>query len=178
MQSFVTTSTLGGVQGAIFQDVFTRSSDGKILINASTKKEQLDANRPIKRITVSSGWVVDGFSVTYNIVGGPTATLNHGSQFSQASTIEFNANEILVGVYGRAGTQSYYGRELISQISFIIFNTSTAATRVVGPFGNGNGANQGEAFHCSNVLAFGGFSENTETLGLSGLFFFKDGCKQ
>ncbi|KAH9846899.1 hypothetical protein C2E23DRAFT_540146 [Lenzites betulinus] len=178
MQSFVTTSTLGGTQGAMFQDVMMRSPDGKFFVNAGTKKEQLDANRPIKQMKISSGWVIDGFSVTYNLAGGTTTTLTHGSQFPQAATIDFNANEVLVAVYGRAGSQTYYGREFVSQVYFDIFNTSTATTRTAGPFGNGNGANEGNTFYCSDVMAFGGFAENKDTLGLSGLFFIKDGGKQ
>ncbi|KAI0635435.1 hypothetical protein C8Q77DRAFT_1255848 [Trametes polyzona] len=178
MQSFLTTYAVGGRDASIFQDVFIRVPDGNIIIS-DAKKNQLDRQHPIQRITVSHGWV-DGISVTYQLVGGAASTLAHGSQFPQASVVDFNANEVLVGVTGRAGTQSYYKRDLINSIGFVIFDTAKATTRTVGPFGNGNNSNEGKAFYVSDVIAFGGFAEESANspLLLSGLFFHKDAGQQ
>ncbi|EIW56064.1 uncharacterized protein TRAVEDRAFT_129128, partial [Trametes versicolor FP-101664 SS1] len=124
----------------------------------------LNMARPIKRITVSCGWIIDGISITYNLSDGKTATLEHGSQFGSAATaIDFNADEVLASVLGRAGRQSYYQREMVNNIGFVIFDTAKGTTRTVGPFGNGNRATEGTPFICSDVVAFGGFAESTPT---------------
>lgn len=41
-------------------------------------------------------------------------------------------NEVLIGVFGRAGYQNYYKRKLVNSIGFIIFNKSTLAVRTAG----------------------------------------------
>ncbi|KAI0635434.1 hypothetical protein C8Q77DRAFT_1156721 [Trametes polyzona] len=179
MQSYITTSAVGGREGLIFQDVFIRVPNGNIIIS-DVEKNQLDLHHPIKRITVSHGWVVDGISVTYQLVGGGVSTFDHGSQFPHASVIDFDANEVLVGVFGRAGPQAYYKRDLVNNIGFVIYDTAKASTRIVGPFGNGNNSNEGKAFYVSDVIAFGGFAKEAAnaSLLLSGLFFYKDAGKQ
>ncbi|KAI0643980.1 hypothetical protein C8Q79DRAFT_973775 [Trametes meyenii] len=174
MPNFINTSLVGGRDGTAFNDIYVRGGDGKFVINDAQKGE-LDAAHPIQQITVSSGWIVDGFSVTYQLADGTTAVLDHGSQFPAATIVKLNANEKLVGVFGRAGPQSYYHRELINSIGFVIFDTSTTATRIVGPFGNTNHSNQGTTFYHSDVLAFGGFAQpGAAAVGLCGLFFVKD----
>ncbi|OJT13123.1 hypothetical protein TRAPUB_10327 [Trametes pubescens] len=195
MQSYVTTTSVGGRDGYIFQDVYIRSADGELasvqsllysaledwhseslgnIVIDDHKKDQLDLNRPIKRIAVSNGWIVDGIAITYNLANGKNETLHHGSQFKNADIIDFDPNEILATVFGRAGRQSFYEREMVNNIGFVIFDTVKGTTRTVGPYGNVNGATEGKPFLCSDVIAFGGFAENTDTLGLSGLFFYKD----
>ncbi|RDX43675.1 hypothetical protein OH76DRAFT_1360931 [Lentinus brumalis] len=169
MQSFDTTSAVGGRAGTLFQDIYACGADGELPF----KSLHLNLARPIKRITVSSGWILDGFAVTYNTTDGQTTTVEHGSQFSSPAVIDLNPNEILVSVFGRAGYQSYYKREFISNISFGFFDTVKGTARIVGPFGNSNGANEGKPFLCSEVVAFGGFAESKATEGLSGLFFHK-----
>ncbi|KAI0329341.1 hypothetical protein GY45DRAFT_1325122 [Cubamyces sp. BRFM 1775] len=173
-QSFVSTSLVGGQDGTIFQDIYFRADNGSFMLNAPDKA-QLDANHSIQQITVSSGWIVDGFSVTYQLANGGSTTINHGSQFAAAAVIKFNGNERLVGVFGRAGNQSYYKRALVNSISFVIFDSAKCTTRTVGPFGNGNMSNEGTPFYSSDILAFGGFSRwnNSEPIGLQGLFFYK-----
>ena len=42
------------------------------------------------------------------------------------------ANEVLVGVFGRAGPQTAYKRDLINEINFAIYNKATGTLRVVG----------------------------------------------
>lgn len=41
-------------------------------------------------------------------------------------------DESLVGVFGRAGFQSSYSRNLINSIGFVIFDAKHATTRIVG----------------------------------------------
>lgn len=41
-------------------------------------------------------------------------------------------DERLVGVYGRAGNQTYYKRALVNNINFVIFDTAKGTTRTVG----------------------------------------------
>ncbi|EIW56222.1 uncharacterized protein TRAVEDRAFT_86104, partial [Trametes versicolor FP-101664 SS1] len=101
---------------------------------------------------------VDGIAITYNLTSGDNATLDHGSQFSGATTVNFSTTEILINVFGRAGYQSYYKREMVNNIGFVIFDTAKGTTRTVGPFGNSNGATEGKPFTCSDVIAFGGFA--------------------
>ncbi|CDO69782.1 hypothetical protein BN946_scf184766.g27 [Trametes cinnabarina] len=174
MSSFSTTVLVGGNDGAISQDILFLDGDNNIVIN-NANKNQLDLKHPILQIAISCGWVVDGFSVTYQLGDGSSTTMTHGSQFSPSSAvITFNANEKLVGVYGRAGLQTYYNRSLINNISFVIFDTVAGTTRTAGPYGNGSKSNQGTPFYVSDVMAFGSFAQpNAATVGLSGVFFYK-----
>ena len=41
-------------------------------------------------------------------------------------------NERLVGVFGRAGPQSYYKQDKVNNISFVIFDAAKGTTRVEG----------------------------------------------
>lgn len=41
-------------------------------------------------------------------------------------------NEILASVYGRSGYHSYYGRNLVTSIAFVVFNTETEESRTAG----------------------------------------------
>ncbi|EIW53318.1 uncharacterized protein TRAVEDRAFT_23706 [Trametes versicolor FP-101664 SS1] len=173
MHSFITTSAVGGLDGHQFQDVHMRASDGSIVVD-DLGKDPLDVAHPIQKIIVSHGWIVDGIAVTYQLANGDATTIGHGSQFANASVVELNATEVLVGVFGRAGWHEYYKREMVVDLGFVVFDAAQETTRIVGPFGNGDESNHGKPFYCSDVLAFGGFAVNTNHLGLSGLFFFKD----
>ncbi|OJT05926.1 hypothetical protein TRAPUB_3216 [Trametes pubescens] len=145
-------------------------------------KDPLDVAHPIQRIAVSHGWIVrpaplrsaaqdtnqlalthqvDGIAVTYQLERGEATTIGHGSQFANASIVELNANEVLVGVFGRAGHHDFYKREMVVDIGFVIFDAAEETTRIVGPFGNGDASNHGKPFYCSDALAFGGFAVNT-----------------
>ena len=42
------------------------------------------------------------------------------------------ANEVLVGVFGRAGFQTYYRRDMINQLNFAIYDKATGTLRVAG----------------------------------------------
>ncbi|KAI0748926.1 hypothetical protein C8Q74DRAFT_1374310 [Fomes fomentarius] len=156
MQGYVTSSVVGGRDGYIFNDVFAMNHNGDFLVD-NYEKHVLDKQHPIRSIYVSYGWVVDGIAVEYQNSKGESVTLSHGSQFPDRKEVKFHANEILVGVFGRAGKQGFYKREL-----------------PYGPPSNAPNRDDGEAFYVSDVLAFGGFSKHTSNLGISGLFFFKD----
>ena len=41
------------------------------------------------------------------------------------------ADEVLVGVFGRAGMQSYYKREMINSIGFVVLDPEKQSVRVV-----------------------------------------------
>ncbi|THG98107.1 hypothetical protein EW026_g4019 [Hermanssonia centrifuga] len=144
MQAFLQTSLVGGKDGTRFDDVFT------FVIP-----------------------MVDGIQITYQLANGGTTTLNHGGQSSSAQIIKLSDDESLVGVFGRAGPQTYYKRDMINNIGFVFFNDKTDTVRTVGPFGNSNNSNEGTSFYSSNVFAFGGFAVSENALGLSGLFFYR-----
>ena len=42
------------------------------------------------------------------------------------------ANEVLVGVFGRAGPQTAYKRDLINELNFAIYNKATGTLRTAG----------------------------------------------
>ena len=81
-------------------------------------------------------------------------------------------------MFGRAGLQTYYKREMVNSIGFVIFDTVKWTARVEGvsranhapaffilftrvrqPFGNGNHSNEGTPFYSSDVFAFGSFAQ-------------------
>jgi len=119
---------------------------------------------------------VDGLKIWYqlNRPGTELVAVEHGSQFSGATVVELKPTEILLTVFGRAGYQDLYKRKLVDSIGFVIFDQTSLAVRVEGPFGNSDKSNNGEPFHVSNVMAFGGNAKSTTNLGLAGLSFYKD----
>ncbi|KAI0748921.1 hypothetical protein C8Q74DRAFT_1212442 [Fomes fomentarius] len=178
MQGYVTSSVVGGRDGYIFNDVYAMNYNGDFVID-DYGKSVLDKQHPIQSIYISSGWVVDGIAVKYQLKNGENTTLHHGSQFADRKEVKLQHNEILVGVFGSAGRQGCFGqREFVSKIGFVICDLNTGDIRIAGPYGPPKDAknfwDHGEAFYVSDVLAFGGFAEHTSNLGLSGLFFFKD----
>ncbi|KAI9062537.1 hypothetical protein FKP32DRAFT_1604047 [Trametes sanguinea] len=176
MNSFSSTALFGGKDGLISQDILFLGGDSQFVVNNS-EKSQLDVKHPIQKIVISCGWVVDGFAVTYQLTNGSSTTIKHGSQFSgnpKTVDVTFNKNERLVGVFGRAGYQTFYKRDMINNINFVIFDTAAGTTRVAGPYGNVNKSNEGAPFYVSDVLAFGSFARaNAPDIGLCGLFFYR-----
>ncbi|KAI0688931.1 hypothetical protein C8Q76DRAFT_698612 [Earliella scabrosa] len=171
--SYETTALVGGQDGTLFNDIYILKGDGNFLISDAAKN-QIDTAHPINEIILYHGWVVDGFQVTYKLSNGGTTTIQHGTQAPKpTSTVTFDANEVLVGVFGRAGPQTAYKRDLINELNFAIYNKATGTLRTAGPFGNGNKSNEGTLFYSSDVMAFGGFARDIPALGLSGLFFVK-----
>ncbi|KAI0688950.1 hypothetical protein C8Q76DRAFT_803399 [Earliella scabrosa] len=173
--SYETTALVGGQDGTLFNDIYVFKGDGNFLVSDAAKN-QIDTAHPITEIIVYHGWIIDGFQVTYQLANGGTTTIQHGSGADPRRTtsqVTFGANEVLVGVFGRAGFQTYYRRDMINELNFAIYDKATGTLRVAGPFGNGNNSNQGTLFYSSDVMAFGGFAQDTPDLGLSGLFFVK-----
>ncbi|KAM5543975.1 hypothetical protein V8D89_002592 [Ganoderma adspersum] len=172
MQNYGVTSLIGGVTpGTHSSDVFYMNHAGKFMLNDAAHSV-LNTTHPIQKIAVSSGTIVDGLSITYQLEGGKTTAMSHGSVFSPpSSVVSFGAHEVLAAVYGREGYITTYKRNMVNNIAFVIFDTSTEKLRTVGPFGT---SNQGQPFWESDVLALGSFAQNTTHYGLSGLFFYKN----
>ena len=42
------------------------------------------------------------------------------------------ANEVLAAVYGREGYMPYYKRNMVTSVSFVVFDTNTEKSRTVG----------------------------------------------
>ncbi|KAM5532448.1 hypothetical protein V8D89_013864 [Ganoderma adspersum] len=175
MQSYAVSSLVGGATpGSHFPDVFYMADGGRVVLNDAANSI-LNTTHPIHQIAVSTYWVIDGVSVTYNLEGGNTTAMNHGSSFDPPSAVvDFGENEVLAAVYGRAGYYSYYERTLVGSIAFVIFDTKTEESRTAGPYGDADGAVQGQPFWASDVLALGSFGQDSSSLGLSGLVFFKN----
>ncbi|KAH9913699.1 uncharacterized protein BXZ73DRAFT_106878 [Epithele typhae] len=176
MQSYLGTALIGGSQGTLNDGLLFLNSGGNLVLN-DTGKDTLNASNPVKKIDIAHGWVVDGINVTYRLTSGGTSVVSHGTVLSPpSSSVTLGDNEVLVAVFGRAGMHSYYKRELVNSIGFVIFDTVGIKTRTAGPFGNGDGTNQGKAFYTSDVLAFGSFTTTNGTsaaMGLSGLMVYK-----
>ncbi|KAJ3552012.1 hypothetical protein NM688_g4381 [Phlebia brevispora] len=179
MQAFMQTALVGdSTPGIPFNDVYFANTDGNFFLD-DPAKTRIDPNHPIREIRVSSGWIVDGVAVDYNDAqNNRTITMKHGSSFPGAAKVTLGAQENVISVFGRAGYQTYYKRNMVNSIGFVIFDQERATVRVVGPFGNSNSSNEGTPFSASNVMAFGGFAQETAQLGLSGLFFMKPANKQ
>ncbi|PIL32642.1 hypothetical protein GSI_05346 [Ganoderma sinense ZZ0214-1] len=177
MQNYAVTSLIGGTTpGSYSSDIFYMDHGGQFVLNDGANNT-LNSTYPIHQISVSSGWIVDGISVSYNLQGGEpeTAIVSHGSVFNPPNgVVTFGANEVLAAVYGREGYHTTYKRDMITNIAFVVFNTNTEQYRTAGPFGNGDGSNQGQPFWTSDVLALGSFGQSTPSLGLSGLLFFRN----
>ncbi|KAM5532450.1 hypothetical protein V8D89_013866 [Ganoderma adspersum] len=158
MQNYAVTSLIGGTTpGSHSPNIFYMDHSGNFVLNDGASSI-LNADYPIKQISVSSGVIVDGVTVTYNLEGGGTAILSHGSLFNPPTgVVAFGTNEVLSAVYGREGYHSFYKRDMTEQ-------SRTA----------GDGSNQGQPFWTSDVLALGSFAQETATLGLSGLLFFRN----
>ena len=82
-------------------------------------------------------------------VGLPPASPSEvGVHYFPAFTVASNgsrgaASEIVAAVFGRAGYQTYYARDMLNNIGFVIFDTVQESTRIAGvscpPIGNGYG---------------------------------------
>ncbi|KAH9926582.1 uncharacterized protein BXZ73DRAFT_102842 [Epithele typhae] len=176
MQSYLGTALVGGSQGTLNDGLLFLNGAGNLVLNDSGKNT-LNASNPVKKIDLAHGWVVDGITVTYRLANGGTSVVTNGTVLSTpVSSVTLGDTEVLVGVFGRAGMHSYYNRELVTSIGFVIFDTAKITTRTAGPFGNGDGSNQGKAFYTPDVLAFGSFTTTNGTsaaMGLSGLMVYR-----
>ncbi|KAI8973077.1 hypothetical protein BD414DRAFT_539980 [Trametes punicea] len=174
MNAFTTSSLVGGNDGILSQDIYFLTGEDHFVLNDS-KKSQLDLQHPISQINVSCGLVVDGISVTYQLSDGTSTTMTHGSpDFPNVHIIKLNHNERLAGVFGRAGPHSFFHRQMVNTLSFVIHDSVKGTARIDGPHGNPDGQDEGSSFYVSDVLAFGSFAKaNSPGIGLCGLFFYK-----
>ncbi|KAI0746258.1 hypothetical protein C8Q80DRAFT_1271178 [Daedaleopsis nitida] len=180
-QDYTISSLVGGQDGTQFSDIYNRTSDGSFVL-ANANKSQIDPKKPFASIEVYHGEIIDGIAPTYNLKGGGTATMKHGSGPAagrNTSKVTLTGDEIVVGVFGKAGRYSGYGRDMVVTISFAIFNKASGAVRVEGPYGDMNKSNQGTPYYTSDPMAFGGFANDSmAALGLGGLTVYKsDGQK-
>ncbi|KAI0748916.1 hypothetical protein C8Q74DRAFT_1222831 [Fomes fomentarius] len=197
MRAYIETAVVGGEEGTLFSDLYLRHGDGSFLVN-DKQKATLDADRPIKSITVYYGRVIEGISVTYGLTNDHSTVIKHGNTTGtnaaqEHKTIKLNVilpplltcpnaeGDVIAAVFGRAGYRAYYSRTLVSQIGFFIYNKKTGANRVEGhtdswgkPFGGTEDPSPEDTlFHFGDVIAFGGFAKDADPQGLSGLTFFK-----
>ncbi|KAH9831521.1 uncharacterized protein C8Q71DRAFT_861552 [Rhodofomes roseus] len=172
--AYIHTSLVGGSAGSAFIDMVALvdgAHDGQLI---------LDTKNPIRRIGIQHDKVVEGLQTWYQIKpefqtgGNPLLAVAHGTYTTTSPTIvELNANEIVLAVFGRAGYQTFYERKLVNSLGFVIYDQSTLAVRVEGPFGNSDGSNDGESFNISDPMAFGGYAQTSGPLALSGLSCYK-----
>jgi hypothetical protein len=132
----------------------------------------------ISKILVHHGEIVDGLEVTYLKKSGGPVTVAHGGKGGSATLVELLDTESIVGVYGRYQNPSstFYGNQVIAEISFVIANINKNvrdAVRVAGPFGQ-PGAGGPNFFPYSangSIIAIGSYSGPEPYL--HGLTFFK-----
>ncbi|OBZ76759.1 hypothetical protein A0H81_03343 [Grifola frondosa] len=132
----IQTSLIGGsTPGTAFNDAMAENWPAEMMI---------DLKHPIVEMRFRCGWIIDGFS-------RPT-----GSTDTTGMNVLLNDYENVVAVFGRAGRQSYYNRNMINSMGLVIFDSAKASMRIVGPFGNSNGSNNGEPFYVTDPLLLRG----------------------
>ncbi|KAG8701205.1 hypothetical protein FRC11_012380, partial [Ceratobasidium sp. 423] len=114
------------------------NSDGGGGVQAfNDAQPDLDPAMSISEIRIFSGWVVDGFHVTYRLKNGGTRTVMHGSNGSGAQ-IFLKRTEYVSAIWGRSGRadngQPWYG-DCIHQLTFEITDSATGAKRNTGTYG-------------------------------------------
>ncbi|CCO37056.1 hypothetical protein BN14_11207 [Rhizoctonia solani AG-1 IB] len=111
------------------------NSDGGGGVQAfNDAQPDLDPAMSISEIRIFSGWVVDGFHVTYRLKSGGTRTVMHGSNGSGAQ-IFLKTTEYVSAIWGRSGRadngQPWYG-DCIHQLTLEITDSTTGAKRNTG----------------------------------------------
>ncbi|KZT00961.1 uncharacterized protein LAESUDRAFT_664963 [Laetiporus sulphureus 93-53] len=163
MNTYIHISLIGGTDGGLFNDLHVATDkDGGPLIRSSGQLT-LDVSHPIARIVMSHSWEICSTSVIPSII----QTNHHHRLMAWRSLMNAakcfsTATEVILAIYGRAGYQNYHKCKLINSMSFVIFDKATATSHIEGPFSNGDGSNNGESFHVSNVMAFGGYAKPAE----------------
>ncbi|CAE6433905.1 unnamed protein product [Rhizoctonia solani] len=114
------------------------NSDGGGGVQAfNDAQPDLDPAMSISEIRIFSGWVVDGFHVTYRLKSGGTRTVMHGSNGSGAQ-IFLKTTEYVSAIWGRSGRadngQPWYG-DCIHQLTLEITDSATGAKRNTGTYG-------------------------------------------
>ncbi|CAE6431384.1 unnamed protein product [Rhizoctonia solani] len=114
------------------------NSDGGGGVQAfNDAQPDLDPAMSISEIKIVSGWVVDGFHVTYRLKNGGTRTVIHGSNRAGAQVF-LKRTEYISAVWGRSGRadngEPWYG-DCVQQLTFEITDSATGARRNTGTYG-------------------------------------------
>jgi len=113
------------------------------------------------------GDVVDGITCTYSLDGGEPVTKSHGTSTASAdpdlsiSLVPLSATENIIAITGRQGQTPNFNIR-VTQITFVIYDSSNGTTRTAGPFGKGNNGTPFRSTANGNFVAFGGFSVDTD----------------
>ncbi|KAF8601206.1 hypothetical protein BDV93DRAFT_510292 [Ceratobasidium sp. AG-I] len=135
----------------------------------------LDFDRPIVSVVVTSGWVVDG------IKNGSTRTVAHGTTgYSSDVTLTINDNEYIsaaTGKSGHAGNGEPWMGDCVQQLELRITNSVTGAQRTYGPYGTARGLSADSTTMIpwsGRLIAFAGSADNNAgQVGLRGIAFVK-----
>ncbi|KAH7337938.1 hypothetical protein B0J17DRAFT_660126 [Rhizoctonia solani] len=94
----------------------------------------LEPTMSISEIKIVSGWVIDGFHVTYRLKNGGTRTVMHGSNRAGAQVF-LKRTEYISAIWGRSGRadngQPWMG-DCVQQLTFEITDSATGAKRNTG----------------------------------------------
>ncbi|KAB5587988.1 hypothetical protein CTheo_8570 [Ceratobasidium theobromae] len=140
--------------------------------------EDLDVQRPIANVTITSGWVIDGIQVTYRLKDGQTHIVSHGSIRSAGNTLTLNDNEYISEVYGKSGfadNREPWMGDCVQQLTLVVRNSVTGAQRTFGPFGTARGLSESATTRISwsgRLFAFAGRADNLAgQVGMRGIAF-------
>ncbi|KAB5589616.1 hypothetical protein CTheo_6933 [Ceratobasidium theobromae] len=138
----------------------------------------LDVQHPIVNVTITSGWVIDGITVTYRLRNGQTQTIGHGTTRTSSDTLTLNENEYISAVNGKSGSanngEPWMG-DCVQQLTLVVRNSVTGAQRTYGPFGTAKGLSGSATTWISwsgQLLAFAGrANDSAGQVGLRGIAF-------
>jgi len=139
----------------------------------------LDPQRPIVNLTIISGWVIDGFKVTYRLKNGQTQTVTHGTVGSRSGeTLTLYDNEYIYSASGKSGHanngEPWMG-DCVQQLALGIKNSVTGAQRTYGPFGTARDLAASATTTISwngRLQSFAGRADNSAgQVGLRGISF-------
>jgi len=90
----------------------------------------------ISRIEISHGDVVDGIRISYQLKTGKTVTKTHGADWRLIG-VDVAPFEVLSEVHGLHGDASNGWGIEIKELAFVVLDTNSGNSRVLGPWGNG-----------------------------------------
>ncbi|KAG9094468.1 hypothetical protein FRC07_011300, partial [Ceratobasidium sp. 392] len=164
----------------VFSALFGAAGAKESILPFNDDAGDLNRQHSIKKIEFTTGWVVDGFRVTYNtqqgerqVVHGTFIEKNVGDKVVTVGVDEFISKA--EGFHGRPnGPDVDYG-DCIQQIRFKITNSKTKAERHTVDFGLAERIKQEDKKPFSwegHLFAFAGRADNTQAqVGLKGLSF-------
>ncbi|KAK2459743.1 hypothetical protein APHAL10511_008244 [Amanita phalloides] len=125
--SIVQTATLGNTTGGTpFNDLDTLRQTYKLPLSLV-----VDPDRPITKIVVRAGGLIDAIEITYNLAGGGTHVLKHGGNNGSQSNIDIGPDQVISSISGLIGPhRNYDNRVFLNQISFTLLDATTGVTTV------------------------------------------------